>query len=79
MCLYLTPRETDYIMRPATNGSGDNRALLEELQRTVNAVRHEMDITGAQRVRLQVALRNYRLGCEQQLRHVASAVLRHNG
>lgn len=77
MYLYLTPRETDYIMRKA-NGSGDNKALLEELQRKVDVARNELEISGAQRVRLQAALRNWRLGCEQQLKHVASAVLRYS-
>lgn len=74
--LYLTPRETELIMRPA-NGSGDNRALLEEIQRKVDVPRNELDLTGAQEVRLHSALRNWRLGCERQLRAVADAAGRH--
>lgn len=76
MHLQLMPRETELIMRPA-NGSGDNKALLEELQRKVDVPRNYLEITGSQRVRLKTALRNYRLGCERQLMAVAEAVLRH--
>lgn len=74
--LYLTPRETELVMRPA-NGSGDNKALLEELQKKVDVARNELEISGPQQVRLRAALRNYRLGCERQLMVVAEAVLRH--
>ena len=74
--LYLTPRETELVMRPA-NGSGDNKALLEELQKKVDVARNELDLTGAQEVRLWSALRNWRLGCERQLRAVADAARRH--
>lgn len=74
--LYLTPRETEIIMRP-TNGTGENSELLKGIQAKVSVLKNDVTLTGAEVVRVRAARRNWQLGCERQFKALDEAITRH--
>lgn len=78
--MLLTPREAE-LVKTTVSGDGEHAELLRTIQGKLKmmgcAGEAELDITGAEWVRVQSAARNWRLGYERAFKALIEAGLRH--
>lgn len=73
--LLLTPSEVERVCRPL-GGDGEHADLLRTLCGRLNRITGELTLSGAEWVRVRAAVRNWRLGGEQQFKALEAAFLR---
>ena len=71
------PREVDLVMRGTLNGEGEHTELLRTIRGKLNPHTGDLELTGAEFLRVQVAARNWRLGHERAFKAIMEAAVRH--